>query len=127
MRPRAWGGAGFRTHTVGEFREALQSAAREKRFVLIEAVVHSIDPVFNSAVQNAINGGLTYVIPAGNYQADACGVSPAAVTDGIAKSVVLLYAVELLSEGATARTAPRVAVGVIFAAVALRGLLTLIS
>jgi UDP-GlcNAc:undecaprenyl-phosphate GlcNAc-1-phosphate transferase len=52
---------------------------------------------------------------------------PSAVTDGIAKSVVLLYAVELLSEGATGRAAPRAAFGVIFAAVAVRGLLTLLA
>jgi UDP-GlcNAc:undecaprenyl-phosphate/decaprenyl-phosphate GlcNAc-1-phosphate transferase len=52
---------------------------------------------------------------------------PSAVTDGIAKSVVLLYAVEMLSEGATGRAAPRAAFGLIFAAVAVRGLLTLLT
>jgi indolepyruvate decarboxylase len=36
---RAWGGAGFRADRVGEFRRALAAAARERRFVVIEAVV----------------------------------------------------------------------------------------
>jgi len=49
------------------------------------------------------------------------------VTVGIAKTVVLLYAVELLFEGETARPASRVAFAAIFAAVAVRGLITLLA
>jgi indolepyruvate decarboxylase len=56
---RGWGGAGFRTHTVGEFHEALQSAAREKRFVLIEAVVapDDLSPVSRKYIQASARQG----------------------------------------------------------------------
>jgi subtilisin family serine protease len=37
----------------------------------------------NTAVQNSINSGVTYVVAAGNETADACGVSPASVADAI--------------------------------------------
>jgi UDP-GlcNAc:undecaprenyl-phosphate/decaprenyl-phosphate GlcNAc-1-phosphate transferase len=52
---------------------------------------------------------------------------PAAISDGIAKTVVLLYAVELLADVDAARPAPRAAIGVIFAAVALRGLVAVVA
>ena len=43
----------------------------------------------NSAVQTSINSGVTYVVAAGNnVGADACGYSPAAVTDAIVVAAI---------------------------------------
>jgi indolepyruvate decarboxylase len=56
---RAWGGAGFRAHRVGEFRDALAAAARERRFVLIEAVVapDDLSPVSRKYIQASARQG----------------------------------------------------------------------
>ena len=37
----------------------------------------------NTAVQNSINSGVTYVVSAGNESGDACGVTPGGVADAI--------------------------------------------
>ncbi len=56
---RAWGGAGFRAHRVGEFRAALEAAAKERRFVLIEAVVapNDLSPVSRKYIQASTKQG----------------------------------------------------------------------
>jgi indolepyruvate decarboxylase len=56
---RAWGGAGYLAHTVGEFRHALDRAARERRFVLIEAVVapDDLSPVSRKYIQASTKQG----------------------------------------------------------------------
>jgi indolepyruvate decarboxylase len=56
---RAWGGAGFRALRVGEFRRALAAAARERRFVVIEAVVSPDDlsPVSRMYIQASAKQG----------------------------------------------------------------------
>jgi indolepyruvate decarboxylase len=56
---RAWGGAGFRARRVGEFRDALARAARERRFVLVEAVVapDDLSPVSRKYIQASTKQG----------------------------------------------------------------------
>ena len=43
----------------------------------------SYSSAVNTAVQNSINSGVTYVVAAGNSAADACGYSPASVADAL--------------------------------------------
>jgi len=56
---RAWGGAGFRARRVGEFRLALAAAARERRFVVIEAMVapDDLSPVSRKYIQASAKQG----------------------------------------------------------------------
>jgi indolepyruvate decarboxylase len=56
---RAWGGAGYLATRVGEFRLALAAAARERRFVVIEAVVapDDLSPVSRKYIQASAKQG----------------------------------------------------------------------
>jgi indolepyruvate decarboxylase len=56
---RAWGGAGVRVRRVGEFRHALAAAAKERRFVVIEAVVapDDLSPVSRKYIQASARKG----------------------------------------------------------------------
>jgi len=56
---RAWGGVGFRVQRVGELGRALDAAARERRFVLIEAVVapDDLSPVSRRYIQASARQG----------------------------------------------------------------------
>ncbi|MGH7895939.1 MAG: thiamine pyrophosphate-binding protein [Candidatus Binatia bacterium] len=56
---RAWGGVGFRARRVGELRRALEAAAKEKGFVVIEVVVAADDlsPVSRKYIQASARRG----------------------------------------------------------------------
>src|SRR5215469_383576 len=56
---RAWGGAGIRVRRIGELRVALAVAARERRFVVIEAVVapQDLSPVSRKYIHASARQG----------------------------------------------------------------------
>ena len=56
---RAWGGAGFRARRVGDFRTALAAAARERTFVVIEAMIapDDLSPVSRKYIQASARQG----------------------------------------------------------------------
>jgi indolepyruvate decarboxylase len=56
---RAWGGVGIRVERVGELRRALAAAARERRFVVIQAVVapDDLSPVSRRYIQASARQG----------------------------------------------------------------------
>jgi TPP-dependent 2-oxoacid decarboxylase len=56
---RAWGGAGYHAARIGEFRDALAAAARERRFVVIEARIapDDLSPVSRKYIQASARQG----------------------------------------------------------------------
>jgi TPP-dependent 2-oxoacid decarboxylase len=56
---RSWGGAGFHAARIGEFRDALAAAARERRFVVIEARIapDDLSPVSRKYIQASARQG----------------------------------------------------------------------
>ena len=53
------------------------------KLAVIEVQTGGLNPAFDAAVRASIASGITYVIPAGNYNMDACAQSPSSVTEGI--------------------------------------------
>ncbi|HTU65461.1 MAG TPA: MraY family glycosyltransferase [Steroidobacteraceae bacterium] len=100
-------------HTVGWLLVGITGVVALARFVLARPGNFSVTSLDLLVVFVAI------VVPL----LPAPAQLPPAVTAGIAKSVVLLYAVELSSLGGAGRSASRLAIAVLFAAVAVRGLL----
>ena len=49
----------------------------------ISITVSGVSNAVDSAIQNSVNSGVTYVIAAGNYNQDACSYSPARAASGI--------------------------------------------
>ncbi len=59
------------------------SANKSRPAVATLAIQSGYSDAINTAVQNSINSGITYVVAAGNLTSDACGMSPASVAGAL--------------------------------------------